>query len=321
MITNKKLLLGGILAAVISFGCASFPGRELPTYTYNQITAPEKKISVSFDVKAFDVFGENSKFESNLIKIVQNSLTKSLSFDQVGTNVSDGEYHYTFYFRGEPNDPGLTNVNAIFSGFTFLILPVYDRYNYSLTVDVKQGASLIKTYTYRDHINIWYEILLLAIQPFYWPPDVANSVIENMVMNFVHDFNNDIMSTALFQKGQDFKLPAQPDNNTALLYVVHPTHAVRMGVTVFLDNKKNWRGYLTASEYIYFTVTPGKHQIYTKRFLNDWDEITVEPKGGDVLFIRQDIKYLNGQKNNRASLSIIDTEEGIYQIRNSRLVD
>ncbi len=189
----SRFLFLSILTAAIVSGCASFPGRELPIYAYEQIPAMEKKIYASFDVKAFGPRGENKKFEQRLEKEIQKILTQSLAFAQLEPNKNDGEYHYSFVYRDEGNE-ALAFLSGFISGFTLAVVPAYARDNYILSIDVKQGDKLIKTYTYRDHMNSWIEALLLVVTPIYWPPAVAQSIFDNMLMNFVHDYFDDIKS-------------------------------------------------------------------------------------------------------------------------------
>lgn len=50
--TLSRFLFVGISSSILAAGCASFPGKELPTYTYENMTAPAAKLTVSYDVRA-----------------------------------------------------------------------------------------------------------------------------------------------------------------------------------------------------------------------------------------------------------------------------
>ena len=314
----RSALLLSTLTLMPLFGCASFSGRELPTYTYDQIENTEKKVSVSFNVRAFDLHGENKSGGQFIEKEAQKVLNLSSAFAKVEPNKTDGEYHYTFYFRSDldADHQGFSRVNAIFSGFTLLILPIYVRDNYILSVDVKQGDNVIRTYTYREHMNTWIEALLLFVMPLYWPPDTWQSITDNMLMNFVHDFSNDLKSGTLMQADKGFELPAKPDQNNAIIYVVRPSAYSHWGASIFLDDKKQNSeiGFNRGSQYIHFRVTPGRHKIYSEG--DPLVEVTIEAKGGDIFFIRQDEKA-NGR--GCCNISLIDPQEGRYQVRNSQL--
>ena len=48
----SQIILLGPFAVFMASGCVSFAGMELPIYTNEQLSAPEKKISASYDVMA-----------------------------------------------------------------------------------------------------------------------------------------------------------------------------------------------------------------------------------------------------------------------------
>lgn len=190
-----RIVSVSLFSIFVFSGCASFAGRELPMYTNDQLAAPEKKISASYDVKAFGLHGENAGVALTIDKKIQKVLTESHIFADLQSGTNSGDYHYSFVFRNE-GKPGetLAFINGFVSGFTFGVIPAYARDIYIITVDVKQGDRVLKTYTYKDHMDSWIQLFLVVLTPFNWPPSVGDSVIDNMIMNFAHDFSGDIKS-------------------------------------------------------------------------------------------------------------------------------
>jgi hypothetical protein len=189
----KKLVFIGLFATLTASGCASFPGKELPVYTNEQISVPEKKMRATFDVKFVAPGSENKKIVPLLEQEIERILTGSRVFEAAEPNKTDGEYHYSMMFRDEGNQT-LAFLSGFISGLTFTVIPAYARDKYVLNVEVKQGDKVLKAYTYRDHMDSWIQVLLIVVTPMYWPPDVSKSVLNNMVMNFVHDFSSDLKS-------------------------------------------------------------------------------------------------------------------------------
>ena len=189
-----QILLISLSAVFIASGCASFAGRELPTYSNEQVLTPPKKIIASFNVKAYGPHG-NAIDASKLDKEIQKVLSASPLFAELKSGSGQGDYHCSFVFRneGRPPEP-IAFVNGFISGFTLGIIPAYARDIYIMTIDVKQNDHVLKTYTYQDHIDSWIQLFLVFLTPFNWPPSVSNSVFDNMIMNFAHDFSNDIQS-------------------------------------------------------------------------------------------------------------------------------
>jgi hypothetical protein len=181
---------------VFAAGCASFPGRELPSYSYEQIPVPPNKISATYDVKAIMLGKENANSAEAVKKEIQKILSESPVFAQAAAGAGMSDYHFSFVFRNEGNE-ALAFISGFISGFTFTVIPGYARDNFILTVEVKQGDRVVKTYTYHDHMNSWIQVLLVVLTPSHWPGDVGKSIVDNMIMNFVHDFAKDVQSGAV----------------------------------------------------------------------------------------------------------------------------
>jgi hypothetical protein len=189
-----------------------------------------------------------------------------------------------------------------------------------LTVDVAKKGHLLKTYAYREHENFWKSPLLLFVTPVYWPPSMWNKTLDNIVMNFVHDFSHDLKSGFQEPFAAPFEQSAKPDKSQALIYVIRPfSSAKRMGLTVYLDDKKDSSemGRIFVSQYIYFYVTPGKHHIYARG--ENWAEVTIEAKDGDTIFVRQAHARLGDLLFPfRNRLRVIDSQEGVLLLRGSQ---
>lgn len=97
--TLSRFLFVGISSSILAAGCASFPGKELPTYTYENMTAPAAKLTVSYDVRAL-ALGRDS---AGAAKVMQEEIEKVLKasplFAQVVPGAGTGEYQYSFITR------------------------------------------------------------------------------------------------------------------------------------------------------------------------------------------------------------------------------
>ena len=86
----------------------------------------------------------------------------------------------------------------------------------------------------------------------------------------------------------DFQLPALPEDGKAMIYVVRPDSLGGLiRFNVFVDDKEpeSEMGYTRGSQYIYFNVLPGDHQILSKA--ENWAEVNLTAQPGDILFIQQ----------------------------------
>lgn len=196
-----KLSFGILSFTVFAFGCASFPGKELPLYKNDQISPPVQRFSVSYDVKAFEFGKENAKFAKVWQEEVEKVFKASPLFLEVSSTTRLGEYQCSFEARKE-GEEATAIMSGLISGLTFAVIPAYGKDEYILTVDVKKENRVLKTYQYKDHVETWAEILLILLTPWHFPPTVSREVYDNMIMNFLHDFAQDVGSGVLLAAQQ-----------------------------------------------------------------------------------------------------------------------
>jgi len=92
----------------------------------------------------------------------------------------------------------------------------------------------------------------------------------------------------------NYQLPQMPQEGKAIVYVVPPSQlGTLVRFNVFLDDQEDnsEMGYTRGAQYIYFAVAPGDHKVYSKA--ENWAEIEINTKPGDVMFIQQDPVYGN----------------------------
>jgi hypothetical protein len=118
----------------------------------------------------------------------------------------------------------------------------------------------------------------------------------------------------------NYQLPKLPEEGKAIVYVIRPSPVgTLIRFNVFLDNEEpqSEMGYTRGSQYIYFNLMPGDHQILSKA--ENWAEANVSAKPGDIIFLQQDAQM--GIVMARNSLSKIQLEdyEKKYQIKHLNL--
>ncbi len=122
-------------------------------------------------------------------------------------------------------------------------------------------------------------------------------------------------------ESKDFTLPITPEKNNSVVYVVRPwTYRGGLGrFHIFLDSRDDNSeiGYTKNGMYLYFSVTPGNHVIYSKA--DNWDSISFKAEAGENIFIKQNPVWgivLGGNK-----LEIISEIEGKHLLMKSKKGD
>ena len=116
----------------------------------------------------------------------------------------------------------------------------------------------------------------------------------------------------------EYHLPKLPETGKAIVYVVRPTSVGGLiRFNVFVDDKEpqSEMGYTRGSQYIYFNLTPGDHQILSKA--ENWAEVNVSAKSGDIIFIQQDANM--GIIMARNSIFKLEDYVGKYHVKNLTL--
>jgi len=111
-----------------------------------------------------------------------------------------------------------------------------------------------------------------------------------------------------------YQLPKLPEAGKAIVYVVRPSPlgtAIRFNVFVDNQNPESEMGYTRGSQYIYFNLTPGNHKIFSKA--ENWAEIDVSAKAGDIIFIQQNTEM--GIIMARNSVVTLQDYEGKYHVK------
>jgi Protein of unknown function (DUF2846) len=112
----------------------------------------------------------------------------------------------------------------------------------------------------------------------------------------------------------NYQLPKLPESGKAMVYVVRPSNVgALVRFNVFLDDQlaPSEMGYTRGSQYIYFSVAPGKHKIYSKA--ENWADVDFDANDGDIIFVQQDASM--GFVMARNSLLKIDEIPGKYNVK------
>lgn len=111
-----------------------------------------------------------------------------------------------------------------------------------------------------------------------------------------------------------YQLPKGPPAGRALVYVVRPSAVgglVRFNV--FVDDQGDGAevGYTRGNQYIYFSLAPGEHKIYSKA--ENWADLVLTLKAGDIVFVQQEVGV--GMIMARNSLSRLEDYQGRYYVK------
>lgn len=188
---SRNLIVAGLIC-LLQTGCASFPSKTLPNYTYDQIHPQNPKPSIDYDAQFISLEKENTPAGKIFQEEIDKVFSESQFFSKFGPGAGTEKYHISFLVRNEGSPPlPIAFLNGFISGFTFGIIPAYAKDIFILSVDVKRDNQVVKHYEYRDSMETWLEIVLIVMTPSHPPNKVAREVYDGMIMNFLHDLEKD----------------------------------------------------------------------------------------------------------------------------------
>ena len=104
--------------------------------------------------------GTNPRDATAASQRIERVLSASPLFVELKSGTEQGDYHYSFVLRSAvmPSE-FIASMNGFISGVTFLVIPAYGRDIFIMTVVVKKGDYVLKTYNYRDHTDTWIQLV------------------------------------------------------------------------------------------------------------------------------------------------------------------
>jgi len=189
------LMTGGLFFLGFA-GCASFPGKELPKYSFEQFNPPARKPSIDYEAIFLAPFltpggQENPAAVRFLEQEVEKVFAKTNLFQKFGTGIGSADYHFKIVLKNEGKMSASVTLNAILSGVTMTLIPCYAKDEFYLSAEVNQGHQFLKKYEYRQHIGTWFQLFLIFLTPTHHPNKVLVKTIDNMLLNFLHDLIED----------------------------------------------------------------------------------------------------------------------------------
>jgi len=180
----------GAFGLFVLAGCAAFPGRQLPVVAYDQLASDEPRPSIDYDVKFFTALQPDPSGVYFFNREIVNVFGRSRAFSTFAVGTGTARYHLTLMLRDE-TDLALGALGGFLSAVTAGLIPARVTDTLTLQIDVRDGRRVIRHYAYKDAGRTWIGLFLIVLAPTHWPPAVARGIVDNMLLNFLHDLQRD----------------------------------------------------------------------------------------------------------------------------------
>lgn len=196
-----------ILICTVIFSCASFPKDELK-YNIDKTKKFDEKLQISYEYdgpfayrKSIErIFAQSNLFdETNIINkfpyeipndISLNSLLNRSSLKKPEKLYTQSQKHnFNIYFQSELRPNFCIMIpNVILTSATLFLFPGYEKRTVYLVIDYLKNGIFVKRYEYKREVTTWFELFLIFISN---QKEVHDKIIDDMLYNFINDFETD----------------------------------------------------------------------------------------------------------------------------------
>lgn len=168
--------------------CASYSGKELPEYSFAQIPMREHRPTVEVAAR-FSAYGRENAAGARFFRTETDRVfSESKVFSDIG---AAGAKHRITLRLSVKGDAFRFSLASIVSGLSLAVIPTYSSEEYVLQAEVSEGKTTLKKYEYRDRVETWVQLFLVVLAPWRRPGETTAKVVDNMLLNFLHDLQRD----------------------------------------------------------------------------------------------------------------------------------
>lgn len=103
-----------------------------------------------------------------------------------------GEWHVDMYYRETERNPAMTYTLALFFVASLGLFPAYTETDLYLEAKLKHDGATVEQYIYEESVSTWLHWFLLPWSFSNDPMERKSELIDNMVLNLIHDLADDL---------------------------------------------------------------------------------------------------------------------------------
>ncbi|MBI4839440.1 MAG: hypothetical protein HY806_09955 [Nitrospirae bacterium] len=187
------------IAVLISTGCATFRGNEVPRAEMPKAPNGQDKPAVHLDVAVYKLYTDlgalpsktTDKRFNSMVKYVttESSIFGKYTFDSSTAKKIDYTLQIDFT---RTSNRFAARIGKFFTGITLGIIPTWANYKYHLTAKVLNSeGNAIKSYTLDDHATRVHHLAMFFIGPFFRYSKISETVEVNMLKNLYQQIISD----------------------------------------------------------------------------------------------------------------------------------
>jgi hypothetical protein len=196
---HRAALVLAILALICGSGCSARRYGNLPKVDPKTIVPPDPKPSIDYEVH-YNRLGEGTTQGIWLQDHVNQVFTKTGFFSRISRNEGAGDYHLKLIYIDEELRPE-TSPDAIGAGLTLGLVPLQHKGDVTLRVEVSRKDKLLRTYMYRDQVEIFCWTVVGWAGVAFQSQAVADELVDDMLLSLLRDLAGDRVLEASTKPG------------------------------------------------------------------------------------------------------------------------
>lgn len=187
--------LGLAAVALAASACASFSDSHLPQRSLAEIEAGGKLSAITYEFAEWNVATADEALVVTtpapviVPSIVQARVEPILrrAFAGATRGREQGEWHLDMYYRETEVKPALSYTLALFWILSLGIIPTFSQTDLYLEARLLHDGAPVQQYVYEETVTAWIHWFLLPWVFSNDPIERKSELLDNMVLNLVHD--------------------------------------------------------------------------------------------------------------------------------------
>lgn len=185
------------LAWLACAGCASFSKSSLPERSLAEFEAQAggRLPAITYQFAEWNVAtSDESLVVTTAAPVVMPSVVQSRvepllrrAFAESTRGKEAGEWHLDMYYRETERNPAISYTLVFFFIVSLGILPAYTDTDLYLEAKLQHHGQTVKQFVYEESVSTWIHWFMLPFSFSNDPIERKSAIIDNMVLNLVHD--------------------------------------------------------------------------------------------------------------------------------------
>jgi hypothetical protein len=193
-----------LATALAGAACASFTDARLPERSLAEFESAGGLASITYQFVEWNVASSDESLVITTAapvmvpSVVQSRIEPILrrAFVDSRRGKEQGEWHLDMYYRETERNPAVSYTLALFFVVSLGLVPAYTETDLYLEAKLMHHGRTVRQYVYEESVSSWIHWFMLPWSFTNDPIERKAAIIDNMVLNLVHDVASEVPRAA-----------------------------------------------------------------------------------------------------------------------------